>query len=137
LGGLEEPKLTLSIVFSVILWGSSIPMLVAERGIRRGRQGTLRIGLLLSFLMGAAFLAYTYYDFQDLHFGWRTNAYASIFYVTVGLHAFHVLIGLCMSGVVQTKSWLGKFSAERHATVEVYALYWHFVRSEEHTSELQ
>lgn len=127
LGGLEEPKLTLSIVFSILLWGSSVPMVVAERGIRRGRQGALRAGLLLSFLMGAAFLAYTYHDFQDLHFGWRTNAYASIFYVTVGLHALHVLIGLCMSGVVQIKAWLGKFSAERHTTVEVYALYWHFV----------
>src|SRR4051794_5148559 len=58
LGGLEEPKLQLSIIFSLVLWGSSIPMIVAERGIKRGKQGALRGGLLLAWLMGAAFLLY-------------------------------------------------------------------------------
>jgi heme/copper-type cytochrome/quinol oxidase subunit 3 len=38
-----------------------------------------------------------------------------------------VLIGLAMSAVVQLKARMGKFSAERHTTVQVYALYWHFV----------
>src|SRR6266550_6080021 len=124
-GHLELPKLGLSIVFSVVLWGSSIPMVLAERGIKRGRQGALRAGLLLAFLMGAAFLLFTIYDFNELHYGWRTNAYGSIYYTTVGLHALHVLVGLAMSGVVQIKAWQGKFSAERHTTVQVYALYWH------------
>ena len=125
--GIEEPKLALSIVFSLVLWGSSIPMLVAERGIRRGRQGALRAGLMLAWLMGAAFLLFTLYDFNDLHFGWRDNAYGSIYYTTVGLHTFHVFVGLMMSIVVQIKAWQRKFSAERHVTVQVYAMYWHFV----------
>jgi heme/copper-type cytochrome/quinol oxidase subunit 3 len=125
--GIEEPKLTLSIIFSLVLWGSSIPMLVAERGIRRGSQRALRTGLLLAWIMGAAFLLFTLYDFNDLHFGWRDNAYGSIYYTTVGLHAFHVFVGLVMSGVVQIKAWQGKFSEERHVTVQVYAMYWHFV----------
>jgi heme/copper-type cytochrome/quinol oxidase subunit 3 len=127
LGGLEEPKIGLSIVFSLVLWGSSIPMLVAERGIKRGKQGALRYGLMTAWFMGAAFLAYTVYDFHELTFGWRTNAYASVFYTTIGLHALHVLVGLCMSVVVQIKAWQGKFSERRHVSVEVYALYWHFV----------
>ena len=125
--GIEEPKLTLSIIFSLVLWGSSIPMLVAERGIRRGRQRALRAGLMLAWIMGAGFLLFTLYDFHDLHFGWRDNSYGSIYYTTVGLHAFHVFVGLVMSVVVQIKAWLGKFSEERHTTVQVYAMYWHFV----------
>jgi len=44
-----------------------------------------------------------------------------------GLVIVHVLVGLAMSGVVQIKAWQGKFSAEQHTTVQVYALYWHFV----------
>jgi len=127
LGGLEEPHLKLSIIFSLVLWGSSIPMIVAERGIKRGKQGALRGGLMLAWFMGAAFLLYTIHDFQELHFGWRTNAYGSVFYTTIGLHALHVLIGLFMSAVVQIKAWQGKFSPDRHTTVQVYALYWHFV----------
>jgi heme/copper-type cytochrome/quinol oxidase subunit 3 len=125
--GIEEPKLTLSIIMSFVLWGSSIPMIVAERGIRRGSQGALRFGLMAAWIMGAAFLGYSMKDFADLKFRWGQNAYSSIFYTTVGLHTFHVFVGLVMSGVVQIKAWLGKFSEERHVTVQVYGMYWHFV----------
>jgi heme/copper-type cytochrome/quinol oxidase subunit 3 len=38
-----------------------------------------------------------------------------------------VFVGLVMSAVVQIKAWQGKFSEERHVTVQVYAMYWHFV----------
>ncbi len=66
--------------------------------------------------MGLAFLGYTVNDFHDLTFGWRDNAYGSIFYTIVGLHALHVVIGLCMNGLVQIKAWQGKFTADRHTT---------------------
>ena len=125
--GIEEPKLAYSIIFSFVLWGSSIPMLLAEHGIKEGRGRRLRFGLMGAWLMGAAFLGYSLYDFHELHYGWRDNAYGSIYYTTVGLHTLHVFIGLVMSVVVQIKAWLGKFSAERHTTVQVYAMYWHFV----------
>ena len=62
-----------------------------------------------------------------MEFGWRDNAYASLFYTIVGLHALHVFVGSLMSLTVQTKAWLGKVTAERHVTPEVFALYWHFV----------
>src|SRR5438477_12636332 len=75
IGGLELPELRLTTIFSVVLWTSSIPIFWAEAAIRRGNQAKLRAGLLISFLMGAAFLLYTLKDFDDLHFGWRTNAY--------------------------------------------------------------
>jgi heme/copper-type cytochrome/quinol oxidase subunit 3 len=127
--GIELPNLTLGIIFSFVLWGSSIPMLIAERGIKRGNQRALRFGLMAAWILGATFIAYSLYDFHQLHFGWRDNAYGSIFYTTVGLHTFHVFVGLVMSVVVQIKAWQGKFSKERHVTVQVYAMYWHFVDS--------
>ena len=112
--GIAAPELKLSLPFSFVLWGSSIPVFYAEAAIRRGSQRGLRAGLLVSAVMGAAFLAFTFKDFHDLTFGWRDNAYGSIFYTIVGLHALHVLIGLGMNVVVQIKAWQGKFSAERH-----------------------
>jgi cytochrome c oxidase subunit III len=127
LDGIKPPELRLSMPFSFVLWGSSIPIFYAEAAIRRGSQRGLRTGLLISGLMGLAFLAYTAKDFRDLTFGWRDNAYGSIFYFIVGLHALHVFIGLCMNALVQIKAWQGKFTASRHTTVEVFSLYWHFV----------
>jgi heme/copper-type cytochrome/quinol oxidase subunit 3 len=126
-GVIKGPELRLSVPFSFVLWGSSIPIFYAESAIRRGSQRGLRAGLAVSAVMGLAFLAYTAKDFRDLTFGWRDNAYGSIFYTIVGLHALHVFVGLCMNGLVQVKAWQGKFTASRHTTVEVFSLYWHFV----------
>jgi heme/copper-type cytochrome/quinol oxidase subunit 3 len=127
LAGIEAPKLELAIPFSFVLWGSSIPIFWAEAGIRKGNVGRLKAGVLLSFVMGAAFLAYTLYDFNDLHYGWRDNAYGSIYYTIVGLHALHVFIGLAINVVVQLKAWLGRYDRGHYASAEVFFLYWHFV----------
>ncbi len=125
--GIAPPELRLSVPFSFVLWGSSIPIFYADAAIKRGDQNGLRAGLLISWLMGAAFLLYTAKDFNDLTFGWRTNAYGSIYYTIVGLHALHVILGLGMNVIVQIKAWQRKFTAVRHTTVEVFSLYWHFV----------
>jgi len=125
--GTAAPELRLSIPFSILLWGSSLPVFYAEAAIRRGSQRGLRVGLLLSGLMGLGFLGFTLHDFQELTFGWRDSAYASMFYLIVGLHATHVFVGVCMNGLVEVKAWQGKFTAERHTSVEVFSLYWHFV----------
>ena len=77
--------------------------------------------------MGAAFLANQVFEFRGLEFGLDENAYASLFIVTTGLHGLHVLAGLLMSVVVQLKARLGQFDENRHLTVSIFTLYWHFV----------
>jgi heme/copper-type cytochrome/quinol oxidase subunit 3 len=126
-GGIKEPDLTTISIFSLILVGSSVPMFWAEHAIKYGRVRQLRIGLLLAFLMGAAFLAHEGYEWAHLEFPWTQNAYSSIFYTITGLHGAHVLIGLLINAQVQTKAGMGKLSASRHVSVTVFGLYWHFV----------
>lgn len=127
LGGIELPELRQTSIYSVVLVGSSIPVIWAEAAVKKGNIRALKLGLAIAWLMGAAFLYHTVDDFLKLHFGWRDNAYGSIFYVTVGLHALHVLAGLGISVVVQIKVWLGRINEHRHTSVEVFSLYWHFV----------
>lgn len=127
LAGIEPPPLDLALPFSFVLWGSSIPIFWAEASVRNGKLRPFKIGLLVSFVMGASFLSYTLYDFNELTYGWRDNAYGSIYYTIVGLHALHVFIGLGMNVVVQLKAWLGRYDRGRHASAEVFFMYWHFV----------
>jgi heme/copper-type cytochrome/quinol oxidase subunit 3 len=127
LGGIEPPKLELAIIFSLVLWASSVPVFWADAGLKKGSIGRFRAGLLISFVMGVSFVGYSLHDFHELTFGWRTNGYGSIFYVTVGLHLLHVVVGLLMSVVVQIKAAQGKVTADRHITAQVFSLYWHFV----------
>ncbi len=127
LGDIEPPELRRISLFTVVLLGSSVPIFWAEAAIRKGNQRGLRLGLLLSFLLGAIFMANLFFEYEELHFGVRDNAYASLYYAITGLHGLHVFVGLVMNLVVQIKAWQGKFSASRHLTVEIFGLYWHFV----------
>ena len=84
--GIPLPEWKTFLVFSCLLWGSSIPVWWGERGIKRGKQMRLRLSLALAWLMAAAFVGYSFKDYADLSFGWRDNVYGSIYYVTTGLH---------------------------------------------------
>ncbi len=125
--GVEPPKLTLAWPFTLVLWGSSLPVFWADVAVKRGRLGQVRAGLALSWIMGVSFLLYTAYDFNELTFGWRDHAYGSAFYTIVGLHSTHLVVGLAMSLVVQAKAWTGRYSPHSHASMQVFSWYWHFV----------
>ena len=84
--------------------------------------------LALAFLMGAAFLVYTAIDFADCTSAGATTPTARSSTSIVGLHAVaRVRRPADDSVVVQIKAWHGQFNAEHHISVEVFALYWHFV----------
>jgi heme/copper-type cytochrome/quinol oxidase subunit 3 len=126
-GGIAAPELGRISVFTVVLLSSSLPIIWAEAGIRKGRVSRVRIGLALSFVLGAAFLINQGLEYHDLTFGPRDNAYASLFWGITGLHGLHVLIGLLMNLLVQAKASLGRITEERHVTLTVFGMYWHFV----------
>ncbi|MFL5767080.1 MAG: heme-copper oxidase subunit III [Actinomycetota bacterium] len=127
IGGLEKPNLVPGAIATVLLLSSSLPMWWAERGIKRDDARRLRIGLLLSFLLGAAFLAIQASEYVSASFDWRTNVYGSLFFTITGLHGIHVLVGLLMGLVIQARAWRNEFDSNRYLSVETVALYWHFV----------
>lgn len=126
-GGIEPPELSRISIFSIVLVGSSVPIVLAEWANHRGRIPMVRAGLFIAFVMGAAFLANQALEYRDLGFGWRDNAYAAMFWIITGLHGLHVLLGLLMSLVVQAKGATARLAPQDDISVQVFALYWHFV----------
>ena len=128
--GIAIPTLGLPLVMSAILWSTTIPVHMADRGIRVGNQTRLRVGLAIGFVLGAVFLAMQLaieYPEKLEEFSPTTNAYGSLFFTLTGFHAAHVAGGLAFSLWTQVRAWRGAFSAERHLTVQLFAMYWHFV----------
>ena len=121
------PELRLALPNTFILLASSGTMWWAESGIRRGGQGRLRAGLLLTLALGIVFLAIQLVEYGGQHFTPRTNAYGSLFYTITGFHGAHVAVGLLMILVISVRAWLGHFSARRHLAVTNVTWYWHFV----------
>jgi heme/copper-type cytochrome/quinol oxidase subunit 3 len=127
--GIEPPKLLLPSVMTVLLFTSSIPMLYADRKIRRGDITRLRIGLVVTFVLGAAFLVVQGFEYHDTLREFRpgTDAYGSAFFTITGLHGAHVLAGLLLIAWTLFRARRGIVSRRHHVGVEVTALYWHFV----------
>ena len=127
---IEAPKLMLPLIMTAILWSSSIPVHIAEKGIEKGNQFRLRWGLALGWLLGAAFFVITVAVEwpETLHeFTPRENAYGSMFFTVTGFHLSHVLVGLSVSAFTQVRAWQGAFDEKKHVSVQNFAMYWHFV----------
>jgi cytochrome c oxidase subunit III len=118
----EPMDLTRIAAFSVVLLGSSVPMAWAERGLRRDNIGQLQAGLGIALVMGAVFFANQVAEYRELEFDWQDDVFGSLFFAITGLHGAHLLMGLVMGAVV-----LAKAPKRPHRTMEVVALYWHFV----------
>ncbi len=128
--GIEKPTLALPLIMTAILLSSSIPVHMADAAIKKGNQMGLRVGLALGFLLGAIFLGMTWgVEWPEkLHeFTPTTNTYGSLFFTITGFHSLHLVVGLIMNAWTQTRSWMGAFDAERHLTVQMFTMYWHFV----------
>lgn len=129
-GDIPKPDLVLPLIMTAILWSSTIPVHLADRGIRKGNATVLKIGLALGFVLGATFLALQVgIEYPEvLHeFTPTTQAYGSLFFGLTGLHGLHVVAGLLLNGWVQVRAWHGAFDEHRHVTVQNFAMYWHFV----------
>lgn len=127
---IPPPDLGLPLAMSAVLWASSIPVAVAERAARSGDRRRLRAGLLGGFVLGTAFLAtQVFVEYPRMLEDLRptTNAYGSLFFLITGFHGFHLAVGLLLSLWTQIRAWAGAFDEHRHAAVQIFALYWHFV----------
>ena len=121
------PSLRLALPNTFVLLLSSATMYWAESGIRRGRTGRLRLGLLATLVLGAAFLTVQGIEYRTNPVRPTTNAYGSLFFTVTGFHGAHVAVGLLMILVVVVRALLGHFRAGRHEAVTNVSWYWHFV----------
>src|SRR5262249_6069597 len=99
-GPYPREVLDLPIVSTVCLLSSSITVALATRALAAGRIARAGVWLLVTVVLGLAFLAGTAREWhrliveRGLTIG--TNLFGSTFYPLVGLHASHVIIGLVM-----------------------------------------
>jgi len=127
LPGLINTYLLLTSSFTVVL-----ALVAIEKNSRRG----LLASLSATFLLGIGFLinkAIEWNHLANLHGGefaggwWlQTNIAASTFYLTTGLHAGHVIVGLLITLYLLVRAYRGAY-LDNDRPVEYFGLYWHFV----------
>lgn len=117
----------IAVVITAILLTSSLTMQRAVSAIKAGdHRRMMRYGIV-TFVLGAVFLAGQLLDYLTLNFGIGSGVYGALFYTLTGFHGAHVTGGLIAIFIVLIRGSAGQFSARHHAMVEAVSAYWHFV----------
>ena len=96
----------------------------------RGDVFGLRRWYILTFIMGAIFVAGQAYEYVHLVNHGTTissTAYGSVFYMATGFHGFHVFIGLLWCAGLLLEALKERFSPTNYMRIEIFGLYWHYV----------
>ncbi len=117
----------LIVVNTVILLGSSFPMIFAGRAIRRGDFRRAAWLILTTIVMGATFISLQGVEYATNGFGPSDGILGSTFYTLTGFHGAHVLVGLIFLTINFFRALKGNFTKEKHFALEAGEMYWHFV----------
>lgn len=123
----SPPPLTLPTINMVLLLASAFTMWWAGRGINRGSQRVLTLGVGASTLLAATVLVLRSFQFANLEPSWDGHAYGSMIWTITGFHFVHVASAVAGTAVVTLLAWRGYFTPERQLGVVVDTLYWYFV----------
>jgi cytochrome c oxidase subunit III len=119
------------IFFTICLLSSSLTVHLAVRELLRGKTNAFARWWLLTIALGAIFLLGTVREWRHLIFDEgltiSTNLFGTTYYSLVGLHAFHVTVGLIALAIVAVLGFLGRVGTEHGERIAVLSLYWHFV----------
>jgi len=123
--------LEIPIFNTVCLLSSSLTIHFADRALDRGQLASFKMFWFATFALGAIFLGGTALEWHRLIYTSgltiSTNLFGTTYYSLVGLHAFHVIVGLLGLGLVMLLALASKVRQEHAARVGVLSLYWHFV----------
>jgi len=130
-GPTPQEVLHLPLFNTICLLSSSLTIHLALIFLHSGKTGAFRGFWFLTFALGAIFLIGTGREWSHLIYDEgltiSTNLFGTTYYSLVGLHAFHVTVGLMALGVVALLTLAGKVTQEHAERLDVLSLYWHFV----------
>lgn len=146
--GSSHLDVVLGSVNTVILLCSSLAMALAVWAAQTGKQDKLLKFLLLTIVLGTAFLVIKGFEYHSkfthhlvpvdeiFHLDHveipganpaNVRLFFGFYFGMTGIHALHMVIGIgvMIALVIRTKK--GHFSPQYYAPVEMTGLYWHFV----------
>ena len=123
--------LQLPVFATICLLASSLTIHVAVKLLRTGRVFSFGLSWFLTILLGAVFLAATLREWRHLIYDdgltIQTNLFGTTYYSLVGLHAFHVTVGLLALVTVLALTLRGNVGIQHAERAAVLSMYWHFV----------
>lgn len=116
---------------SIALFSSSATIFLAEKALHKGNRGGFLFWWGLTVVLGAYFLYFTGSEWAKLicvdGLTIATNTFGTTFYSLVGLHAFHVVVGVLLLLGIFIAGLRNRLKPDHTEHVEAISYYWHFV----------
>jgi len=129
-GPMPREVLEVPVFSTICLLSSSVTIHLAAKRLERNESNTFLALWLITIALGATFMYGTAQEWHRLIYEHgltiSTNLFGTTYYSLVGLHAFHVTLGLVMLTTMLLLS-VATGARTQSARVEVLSLYWHFV----------
>ncbi|WP_139994793.1 MULTISPECIES: cytochrome (ubi)quinol oxidase subunit III [Paenibacillus] len=123
-------QLPLVALATALLLTSSLTSVFAVHALHTNRVKALINWLIVTVLLGAAFLGLEIYEF--VHYvheghGFTTSAFSSSFYTLVGFHGAHVAFGIMWITLIIIQLAKKGLTVVTAPKVYVAGMYWHFI----------
>ncbi|SHK63143.1 cytochrome c oxidase subunit 3 [Hymenobacter psychrotolerans] len=133
-GNWMEFDLPFSLLYTtLIIVLSSAAIQWAYFAARKDQLQQVKLGILISFVLGLVFLAGQWNVWGELvrnkiYFsGVDANPSGSFLYVLMGVHAFHLVTGLIFLLIVLRKSFNYQVHSRQMLSIGNVTIYWHFL----------
>lgn len=124
----HPPALAAGIIFTLLMLLSEIPNSIIKKAAEAEKIGPVRIGLVLTSLIGTVLMVIRGFEFASLNVEWTDNTYGSVLWLLMVLHTGHVLTDLVDTYVLTALMFTRHGpTGRRFVDVSENSLYWRFV----------
>jgi cytochrome c oxidase subunit III len=123
-----------------VLLTSSLTMALADAYMKMGRRRAFRACMFATAILASVFLLVKFSEYREMYLKGLVpgmpftpgttpalQLFVFLYFVMTGVHAAHMVLGLGLMGWIGRLESRGEIAAGRHAPVEMFGLYWHFV----------
>lgn len=122
------PDLLPGTVVALLLLLSLVPNYLVARWAEQQDLLKVQVGLVVMSILGIAPLIVRIFEFKALNVSWDSNAYGSIVWTLLGLHATHIITDLVDTLVLAALMFTRHGNnLRRFGDVQDNAMYWNFV----------
>ncbi len=114
-------------IVTLLLLASEWPNIRLDHAAHRHDLKAVQRGLVIMTVLGLVAVGIRFFEFFNLAVNWDQNAYGSITWVVLGLHATHLITDVGDTLVLAALMFTRHARGRRFSDVSDNAFYWHFV----------
>jgi len=121
------PHLTAATINTLLLLASCIPMYFTDMAARRKDRHNVIVGLLFMIAIGVVSCLLRAREFYDVHFWYDDNAYGSVVWTILGLHAIYILTGVVEFALMAAFAARHGFEEKHGLDVTLMGGFWYWL----------